>query len=614
MEYTFKRQKTEGKGKYNVFQNVAFLIRLAWTEKRKSILLFIVLWALAGVGSSLLALFVAPTILTAIEDGQPLTEFIMTILWFVIPLILLKVADNYFNPNLNTKVNDMAFIFEKMNLGKFMRTSYENVLKEDLQKKYEQSTSSQGTFMIWYTMSFFIQNVIGFIIYLFILTVFNPLIIGVILITTIASFFIKKHISEWDYRHRDEEAGYHKQMNYILTKTRDSALAKDVRLFGMAHWLEDVYQSGISLFKNFLARSEKANIWADIVDLIFAFLRNGLGYLYLIHLVLNHDLPAASFLLLFTTIGGFTGYVSSVLDGFISLHEYSLGVSMVREFLEYPEPFLFEEGAALTTVVDKKYELELKNVTFAYAGTDVNILENINLKVTAGEKLAIVGLNGAGKTTLVKLICGFLDPTVGEVLLNGVNIKTYNRRDYYQLFAAVFQDFSILPGSISYNIAQDEYSIDSNKVEECATLAGISDAINKLPDRYETNLNKDVYDDAIELSGGQTQRLMLARALYKNGPILVLDEPTAALDPIAESEIYQSYSELTAGRTSIYISHRLASTGFCDRIILLDENRIAEIGTHKELIHAGGKYAKLFEIQGKYYQANIDEDEVMNHE
>ena len=610
METTVKKEKS----RYNVFQNVVFLIRLAWVEKRKSLLLIIATWAFSQVGTSLLGLFVAPTILTTIEQGQPLTEFIITILWFIIPLMLLYMTTNYSQNNFMIKGGDMFILFSKMIMTKLMRTSYENVLKEDVQKKSELSRSLGAPNWIWLTMMQVIQHVSGFIIYLFILTVFDPLIIGVILITTIASFFINKYISEWSYHHRDEEAGYHKQMNYILSKTRDTTLAKDIRLFGMANWLEDVYESGISLFKNFLTRGEKVYIWADIIDLIFAFLRNGLGYLYLIHLVLNHNLSAASFLLYFTAISGFTSYVAGILGSFIELNKQSLEISTIREFLEYPEPFLFEEGTPLTAVVDKKYELELKNVTFAYDGTDVNILEDINLKVTAGEKLAIVGLNGAGKTTLVKLLCGLIDPTVGEVLLNGVNIKIYNRRDYYQLFSAVFQDFSIIPGSISYNIVQDEHSIDINKVEECAKLAGIYDAITELPDRYETNLVKDVYEDATELSGGQTQRLMLARALYKNGPILVLDEPTATLDPIAESEIYQAYNELTAGRTSIYISHRLASTGFCDRIILLDDCRIAEIGTHQELIHAGGKYAELFEIQGKYYQENINEDEVMIHD
>ena len=381
----------------------------------------------------------------------------------------------------------------------------------------------------------------------------------------------------------------------------------------MASWLEAVYQSGFSLYKGFIAKREKNYILADLADLALTFLRNGLAYFYLINLVLNHNLPASSFLLYFTAIGGFTMWISGILLEFTTLHQQSLDLSRIREVLDYPEEFSFRDGESLIPSEHGKYELELRNVSFSYAGADSNTLENINLKVSFGEKLAIVGVNGAGKTTLVKLLCGFLDPTEGEVLLNGVDIKKYNRQHYYQLFSAVFQDFSILASSIATNIAQSVEDVDANRVYECAEKADIFEKINSFAEGFDSKLNKEVYEDAIDLSGGQMQRLMLARALYKNSPILVLDEPTAALDPIAESEIYQKYNDLTDGRTAIYISHRLASTDFCDRIILLDGNVIAETGTHDELVALGKTYANMFEIQGKYYQEDVklggDDDE-----
>ncbi|MFR3483412.1 MAG: ATP-binding cassette domain-containing protein [Clostridia bacterium] len=219
-----------------------------------------------------------------------------------------------------------------------------------------------------------------------------------------------------------------------------------------------------------------------------------------------------------------------------------------------------------------------------------------------GEKLAVVGLNGAGKTTLMKLICGFLDPTEGRVLLDGKDIRNFNRADYYTMFSAVFQSFSILAGTIATNVAQNDVGIDMERVKECIEKAGLRAKIESLPEGYETYLNREVYEGAILLSGGETQRLMLARALYKNAPFIVLDEPTAALDPIAESDMYQKYNEMTSGRSSIYISHRLASTRFCDRIIMIDNAGISEEGTHDELLKLGGKYAGLYEVQSKYYK------------
>ena len=230
------------------------------------------------------------------------------------------------------------------------------------------------------------------------------------------------------------------------------------------------------------------------------------------------------------------------------------------------------------------------------------IIHNLNLTIHPREKLAIVGLNGAGKTTLVKLICGLLSPSEGRVLLNGDDISDFNRNKYYELFSAVFQDFSILDVTIAEEIAQCKDNIDYQRIKECIDYAGLSDTIDKLPKGLNTHIGREVYLDGVLLSGGQMQRLMLARALYKNGPILLLDEPTAALDPLAESEIYQKYSDMANNKTSLFISHRLASTRFCDRIILIKDGGIKEEGSHEDLLKLNGEYAKLFEVQSRYYK------------
>jgi len=300
-------------------------------------------------------------------------------------------------------------------------------------------------------------------------------------------------------------------------------------------------------------------------------------------------------------VGGLTEWVSGILSGFSRLHMQCLDLSSFREFIEYDEPFKFEDGTPLEPEA-KAYELQLKNVKFKHTGGENDVIRGINLTIPAGEKLAIVGLNGAGKTTLIKLLCGFYDPSEGEVLLNGQNIKQYNRWDYYRHFSAVFQDFSVLPTTIADNISQNHGSADMEKVKKVIELAGLTQKIESLPEQYNTAVGRDIYEDGIEFSGGETQRLMLARALYKNAPVIILDEPTAALDPIAERDIYNKYNELCGGKTSVYISHRLASTRFCDRVILIEDGIIAEEGTHESLLAAGGKYAELFEVQSHYYQ------------
>ena len=253
--------------------------------------------------------------------------------------------------------------------------------------------------------------------------------------------------------------------------------------------------------------------------------------------------------------------------------------------------------------------MKLEDVSFRYPGAAQDTLSHLNLTLRPGEKLAVVGLNGAGKSTLVKLMCGFLDPTEGRVLLDGKDIREYNRAEYYTLFSAVFQTFSLLAGTIAANVAQREENINMARVRECVERAGLKEKIESLKDGYETHLYRKVYEDAVLLSGGETQRLMLARALYKDAPFVVLDEPTAALDPIAESEMYQKYNEMTKGKSSVYISHRLASTRFCDRIILIADGGIQEEGTHEELLRKGGEYAKLYEVQSQYYKEGGDHDE-----
>ena len=415
-------------------------------------------------------------------------------------------------------------------------------------------------------------------------------------------YFVDKKISGWGYRHREEAAKPIKEMGYIRQTAAGRAHAKDIRMFGLGPWMNEVWRKSMSLFRAFLRKRESVYLWINLTDLLLTLIRNGAAYAYLLWLTLTTGMSAAEFLLYFTAASGFTQWVTGILDMFNQLHRESLDLSTVREYLEYPELFRFEDGEPLPKDLSTPCEIKLENVSFRYPKAEKDTLHHINLTIHPGEKLAIVGLNGAGKTTLVRLVCGFLDPTEGRVLLNGEDIRRYDRRAYYELFSAVFQDFSVLEASVAENVAQRVEGIDTDRVMACLDQAGLTEKVMSLPKGVATAIGRQVFEDGVELSGGQTQRLMLARALYKDGPILVLDEPTAALDPIAEEDIYRKYSGMTGGKTSLFISHRLASTRFCDRILFLEQGRIAEEGTHNELLARGGGYAKLFDVQSQYYR------------
>ena len=455
---------------------------------------------------------------------------------------------------------------------------------------------------LWGALGRLIHHTLAFLIYLFLLTNLHPVLVVVVIVTTVISYAVTNHLNKWEYQHVQEENALEKQVAYLKWNAADRKIGKDVRVFGMGPWLKAVYASSLRLYDAFIARRERTYLIGNVVDLLLTLARNGIAYWYLISMTLREGLPASQFLLYFTAISGFATWVAGILEDLSTVQKFSLEVDNIRALLEWPEPFLFEEGKPLPVQKDGKYTLELKNVTFRYPGAEKDTLTRVNLTIPAGEKLAIVGLNGAGKTTLVKLLCGFYDPTEGAVLLNGQDIRQFNRRDYYEHFSAVFQQYSLLDVTVAENVAQSTDNIDMPLVKTCVEKAGLTEKIESLSKGFDTILGRNIYDEGVELSGGETQRLMLARALYKNAPIIVLDEPTAALDPIAEHDMYLKYDQMTVGRSAVYISHRLASTRFCDRIIFLKDGVIAEEGTHDGLLAANGGYAQLFAIQSKYYQ------------
>ncbi len=249
---------------------------------------------------------------------------------------------------------------------------------------------------------------------------------------------------------------------------------------------------------------------------------------------------------------------------------------------------------------DVEYYVEFQNVSFKYPGSETYALKNINLKFVIGQKLAVVGENGSGKTTMIKLLCRLYDPTEGRILLNGVDIKKYDYDEYMSIFSVVFQDFKLFAFTLGQNIAAAT-EFDPDKARTVLEKAGFEDRLAEMPDGLDTYLYKNISDKGIEISGGEAQKIALARALYKDAPFLILDEPTAALDPLAEAEIYSRFNEIAGIKTAIYISHRLSSTRFCDEILVFDKGQIVERGSHEALVTQKGKYAALWSAQAQYY-------------
>lgn len=592
------------KPKYSVRQNVCFMVRTAWQTSRWVLLLCVVLAAIQ-VALNLAQLYIAPEILVKVEQGAPVRELVQTIGFFAAVLFVLQGAAAYCEAVRMPGEIDVRCAVIRMISRKNGETSYPNVHDSKILKLEEQtqratSGNDDAAEHIWHTLTELLANLGGFAVYLLLLCRLSRFLILLVVLTAAADFFVSHYINEWEYRHRDEREQYDKELHYFLDKPRQVQLAKEIRVFGLAPWLRELREKSLRALAAFVARREKTCLWANAADVVLTLMRNGIAYAYLIRQTLVQGWPASTFLLYFTAVSGAAAWVTGILTQCSQLHKESIDLSRVQEYLHIPEPFRFAGG--LQPPAADGYELRLENVSFRYPGTDKDILKQMNLTIRPGERLAVVGLNGAGKTTMVMLLCGFYDPTEGRVLLNGQDIREFDRSAYYRLFSAVFQGFSILDTTIAECVAQTAENIDREKVERCLAQAGLTQAIAQFPQGINTHFGRDVYLDGVQLSGGQTQRLMLARALYKDGPILILDEPTAALDPLAENDIYQKYSDMTAGKTSVFISHRLASTRFCDRILFIADGGIAEEGTHQELLAKGGAYAELFAVQSRYYQ------------
>lgn len=598
--------KAKEKPQYGLGQNLLYVFAASRKEAKGLLGLTAALVALELL-NALAGITVGPAILDQVERRAPLSQMLVTILFYTLALCAAAAGLSWVKDGIHIFRSRLYDFFNRAQVRKAAETSYPNTLDPDFHRKQELAYSAMGGTNVATPPVALVTEfgqcctaVLGFGLYAWLLREVPPVLLILAAGSAAIGFFGNRLAERWELRTRDEAAKYRYEMLFVTNHAMSNAFPKDIRLFHMQPWLMELYDKALSLYRNYCGRRERRFLAAKAADVLLALVRNGIVYGYLIYAVIAQNGSASSFLLQFSAVAGFTAWVTTLLDSLAALHRESQRLNRVRAFLEWPEPFLLDGGAPIPR--SASYALRLENVSYRYPEAQRDTICNMNLTIAPGEKLAIVGLNGAGKTTLIKLLCGLLDPTQGRVLLNGEDIRQYNRRAYYGLFTAVFQEHSLFSASLAANIAQSEAEPDLEKVRACVRIAGLEETVQRAPQGLHTNLGRALHDDGIELSGGQEQRLLLARALYKDAAILLLDEPTAALDPIAENEMYLRYHAITRGRTAVYISHRLASTRFCDRVLFLKDGQIAEEGTHEQLLAQNGEYASLFRVQSRYYQ------------
>lgn len=395
---------------------------------------------------------------------------------------------------------------------------------------------------------------------------------------------------------------YARKTAYINRQSMDKQAGKDIRIYQMADWLLKKYDQALQGMDSIYRQIHNGAFLRAAGEGAVNFVVNGFSYFYLISLLVKGEMAVSDFVLYMGLVGSFAGYFGQLLNQLVALNPVGISIGYIRKFLALPEsPDWSEKGVGAERILELKRQgvcVCFQNVSYTYPGGKDKVLSGINLVISPGEKLALIGLNGAGKTTLVKLLCGFYTPTEGKILLNGIPVHSFRREEYYDLISVLFQDATLLPMTLDFNLTgKSPEQIDREHLSWALKISGFWEKYESIPGKGESLLGQEV-----DFSGGEKQKLLFARALYKKAPLMILDEPTAALDPIAENEMYLKFDEAAKGRSCLYISHRLSSTRFCDRILLMEQGQIREEGTHEELMAKGGRYQQLFDMQSKYYR------------
>lgn len=500
---------------------------------------------------------------------------------------------------------------------KSLHADYDNVESPEQQRLLTRATHAvnvyrEGVNLMYINCPLIVAALMGIILYSLTISFFDWRIMAVIVAMSIVGSLLEARYRKYRAGTMDEQYRIWGRFFYLKQQMTTVENGKDIRIYNMADWLLTGFDKLERRNMALAAGYGRRRYAADASDALFVAARDLLAYGILTAGVLNGSFSIAEFTLGLGVVTGLAEWFGNIRFHISFLLEGNQMICEYRKMMDYPNRFLREEGMPIPDVWFRQLpEITFQNVSFRYEEGGEEILKDISFSIKPGERIALVGNNGAGKTTLVKLLCGFYHPTGGKILISGHSIEELNLDQYHALLAVIFQDVNSVPISIASNVSGCmEEETDLQRVRECLQRVGLWKDVEALERKELTNLTQTFDPDGIQLSGGMMQKLMLARCLYKDAPILVLDEPTAALDPIAESNMYEEYKVATQGKSALFISHRLASTKFCDRILFLEDGRIVETGTHDELLQKNGKYAEVFAVQSQYYK----EGGVQDHE
>lgn len=572
-----------------------------WLKWDKKSLKFFFLWVPALVLQPLVTAYIPKAMIDAIDNGVTVGD--MTVIVALLSLLLTLTI--WLDPFMKELVRGGARIVRmRYAVAAFRKTlttdyvnieSYEGREKQKRAEAFYNARFSSGADFVE-QCAHFLVCVIGVIASSVLLYKVNYFMILLILLTCLCEFFLLKILKTKQSETTDNYSKLSGKFEYFYKLSKNAEASKDIKLYGFSDYLVKTAADFIYQIEHINAKYTKQSAAISGVRALLNLVRELVAYAYLTYLVLKNRLSVSEFIFCFGIITGFSNWIMNLVFSFMEISRCCTDCALYREFVEES----VSEGKPEVDFGEVR-SIEFSNVFFTYPASDTETIRNMSFKVNKGENIAIVGENGAGKTTAIKLLCGLYYPSEGDILINGRSSKEFSSDSYFDLFSAVFQDYCFMPMTIAENITAEQ-SYDKERLFAAFDKAGITDKINSLSEKENTLMVKDVYKNAADFSGGEKQKLLLAKAVYKNAPVLILDEPTAALDPISENELYLKYNELTEDKISFFISHRLSSTRFCDRILFIKDGAVAESGTHEELMAKKGAYYRMYQTQSMYYR------------
>ena len=598
------------KEKANIIRNFFFSVKKIF--KADKIFVFeSLLQAIISAMTAYMASYILKIAVDGLETGKEFKDVMINVTTVVIVLLILAIINSFCWNDISYRKNKISAILTKEYYLKSLETDYEKFELPEAQDTFEKGGRALGGYN---GMVGLFSNMITTISQVLVFAIGCAIIFSVsiwLIVITVGLAIIKLILKDYNTKKTktnfyDKTPGLWRRITYTDNISRNLTIGKDLRIYEMDKFIDEEREATVKEFLKLFKKEEiRKNIINGLITILNIFDEVFL-YVFVVYEVLHNNMSIADFSFVISSIRTLRNSLTTIIYNYSNNLNYSLQVNDYRKLIGMD----LSVDKNLKEYEAESIEIEFKNVSYSYYMQEGYSLKNVSFKIKKGERIALVGNNGAGKTTLVKMLCGFYHPTEGEILINGVNIETIDRNSLAKLIAPVFQDTNHYAISVKENIAMSKTAgIDDEKIKNAINLTNLNEKIDKLPNGVDTVITRELEDNGIELSGGENQKLSIARAVYKNSPLIILDEPTSALDPLAEYNLYNNFNNIIKDHSAIFISHRLSSTRFCDRIFFLEEGELKEVGTHSELMSYDSKYKKLFDMQAEYYKGGQNNED-----